>query len=69
MKMNVADVIAPEYLNLARDDRAQSVGKVSTVYEIDIISKQGRRIRLEVSTGSSSAKKVGPSACKASRVT
>jgi PAS domain S-box-containing protein len=51
MKMNVADVIAPEYLNLAREMiRQKSSQRVSTVYEIDIISKQGRRIRLEVST-------------------
>ncbi|HKR13704.1 MAG TPA: PAS domain S-box protein [Pyrinomonadaceae bacterium] len=51
MKMNVSDVIAPEYLNLAREMIAQkSSQKVSTVYEIDIISKDGRRIRLEVST-------------------
>jgi PAS domain S-box-containing protein len=51
MKMNVADVIAPEYLNLAREMIAQKASqKISTVYEIDIISKQGRRIRLEVST-------------------
>ena len=49
--MNVADVIAPEYLNLAREMIAHKASqKVSTVYEIDIISKQGRRIRLEVST-------------------
>ena len=51
MKMNVADVIAPEYLNLAREMIAQKASqRISTVYEIDIISKQGRRIRLEVST-------------------
>ena len=51
MKMNVADVIAPEYLNLAREMIAHKASqKVSTVYEIEIISKQGRRIRLEVST-------------------
>jgi PAS domain S-box-containing protein len=49
--MNVADVIAPEYLNLAREMMARKASeKVSTVYEIDIISKQGRRVRLEVST-------------------
>jgi PAS domain S-box-containing protein len=49
--MNVADVIAPEYLNFAREMIARKASeKVSTVYEIDIISKQGRRIRLEVST-------------------
>jgi PAS domain S-box-containing protein len=50
-KMNVADVIAPEYLNLAREMIAYKANeKVSTVYEIDIITKQGRRVRLEVST-------------------
>lgn len=49
--INVADVIAPEYLSLARDMIAQKTTEgVSTVYEIDIISKQGRRVRLEVST-------------------
>ncbi|HVF22920.1 MAG TPA: PAS domain S-box protein, partial [Pyrinomonadaceae bacterium] len=51
MKMNVADVIAPEYLNLAREMIAhKAAANVSTVYEIDIISKKGRRVRLEVST-------------------
>jgi PAS domain S-box-containing protein len=51
MKMNVADVIAPEYLNLAREMIAhKATANVSTVYEIDIISKKGRRVRLEVST-------------------
>ena len=49
--MNVADVIAPEYLKLAREMIAHKASeKVSTVYEIDIISKHGRRVRLEVST-------------------
>jgi PAS domain S-box-containing protein len=51
MKMNVADVIAPEYLDLAREMIAhKSAERVSTVYEIDIISKKGRRVRLDVST-------------------
>jgi len=49
--MNVADVIAPEYLNLAREMIAHKTAEhVSTVYEIDLISKKGRRVRLEVST-------------------
>ena len=44
-------MIAPEHLSLARNMIAQKATQgVSTVYEIDIISKQGRRIRLEVST-------------------
>ena len=50
-QMNVADVIAPEYLNLAREMIAHKESEnVSTVYELDIISKSGRRVRLEVST-------------------
>ena len=49
--MNVADVIAPEYLSLARDKITHKANeKVSTVYEIDIVTKEGRRVRLEVST-------------------
>ncbi len=50
-KMNVADVIAPEHLSLARDMIAHKANeKVATVYELDIITKQGQRVRLEVST-------------------
>ena len=49
--MNVADVIAPEYLNVAREMLAQKKSdSLSTVYELDIISKDRRRVRLEVST-------------------
>src|SRR6185369_17890113 len=49
--MNVAHVIAPEHLNLAREMIARKANEeVATVYEIDIISKSGRRVRLEVST-------------------
>src|SRR5215213_388899 len=49
--MNVADVIARDYLNLAREMIAHKASeKVSTVYEIDIITRDGRRVRLEVST-------------------
>ncbi|HEX6718870.1 MAG TPA: PAS domain S-box protein [Pyrinomonadaceae bacterium] len=49
--MNVADVIAPEYLKLAREMIAYKANeKVSTVYELDIITKDGPRVRLEVST-------------------
>jgi PAS domain S-box-containing protein len=50
-RMNVADVIAPQFLDLAREMIAHKASeKVSTVYEIDIITKDGRRVRLEVST-------------------
>ena len=51
VKMNVAEVIAPEYLDLAREMTLHKAAEhVPTVYEIDIISKSGRRVRLEVST-------------------
>src|SRR5689334_7028564 len=51
VKMNVADVLAPEYLDLARQMIKQKAEeRVSTVYELDIISKSGHRVRLEVST-------------------
>ncbi|MFN2529935.1 MAG: PAS domain S-box protein [Pyrinomonadaceae bacterium] len=50
-KLNVADVIAPEYLGLAREMIAhKGGGNAATVYELEILSKDGRRVRLEVST-------------------
>ena len=49
--MNIADVIAPEDLDLARQAIANKAsGKAATVYELDLIAKDGRRVRLEVST-------------------
>lgn len=51
MRMNVADVIAPEYLDVARQRTADKAdGKAPTVYELEIITKDKRRVRLEVST-------------------
>ena len=51
MQMNVSDVIAPEYLEIARQRTAEKAdGKAPTVYELEIISKDKRRVRLEVST-------------------
>ncbi|MCM3903849.1 MAG: PAS domain S-box protein [Pyrinomonadaceae bacterium] len=50
-KMNLADVVAPEDLDLARQAIANKAsGKAATVYELDIIAKDGHRVRLEVST-------------------
>ena len=50
-KMNLADVVAPEYLDQARQAIAHKAsGQAATVYELDIIAKDGRRVRLEVST-------------------
>src|SRR4029079_11829705 len=45
-KMNIAEVVAPEYLDLARQMTADKVqGNTSTVYELEIIVKDGRRVR------------------------
>ena len=50
-RMNLADVVAPEYLDLARRAIANKAsGKAATVYELDIIAKDGHRVRLEVSS-------------------
>jgi PAS domain S-box-containing protein len=49
--MNIVDVLAPEYLALARQMITQKTNKkVPTVYELEIVTKTGRRVRLEVST-------------------
>ncbi|MEP6741589.1 MAG: PAS domain S-box protein, partial [bacterium] len=50
-RMNLADVLAPDYLAIARQmmgEKTHSQG--STVYELEIVTKAGRRVRLEVST-------------------
>ena len=49
--MNIADVLAPEYLAIARQMMGHKTdNQGSTVYELEIITKTGRRVRLEVST-------------------
>lgn len=51
LQMNIVDVLAPEYVNTARQMIAQKTdAKASTVYELEIITKNRRRVRLEVST-------------------
>jgi PAS domain S-box-containing protein len=51
MRMNIVDVLAPEYVATARQMLAQKTDdKAATVYELEIITKEGRRVRLEVST-------------------
>ena len=48
---NISEIVCPEYLPLARDMIAKKLREnVKTTYELEIISKQGRRIPLEVST-------------------
>ncbi|HEX7313812.1 MAG TPA: PAS domain S-box protein [Pyrinomonadaceae bacterium] len=50
--LNIAQVVAPEHLELARRMTAQKLRDPArtTVYEVDIISRDGRRLTLEVST-------------------
>jgi diguanylate cyclase (GGDEF)-like protein/PAS domain S-box-containing protein len=49
--LNFVDVVAPEYIELAREQLRKKLksGKPSS-YEIEIISKDGRRIHLELKT-------------------
>ncbi len=49
--MNIVDVLAPEYVSIARRMIAQKTNeKAPTIYELEIVAKDGRRVRLEVST-------------------
>ncbi|HEX8457288.1 MAG TPA: PAS domain S-box protein [Pyrinomonadaceae bacterium] len=49
--LNLAQVIVPEHLALAREMMARkNSADEATVYEVDIIAKDGRRVPLEVST-------------------
>ncbi|MBC8030933.1 MAG: PAS domain S-box protein [Pyrinomonadaceae bacterium] len=50
-RMNIADVLAPEYLPVARQMMARKADEQTpTVYELEIVTKTDRRVRLEVST-------------------
>jgi PAS domain S-box-containing protein len=50
-RMKISDVLAPEYLSLVRQMiTKKTLGRAPTVYELEIITKDGRRVRLEVST-------------------
>ena len=49
--MNVADVVAPELVEYVRQQIARVINKrYGAVYEIEIITKDNRRIALETST-------------------
>src|SRR5882724_1922996 len=51
LQMNIVDVLAPEYLTLARQMITQKTDeKVATIYELELITKSRRRVRLEVTT-------------------
>ncbi|MDT7690074.1 MAG: hypothetical protein QOE46_2833 [Acidobacteriota bacterium] len=50
--LNIAQVVAPEHLELAKRMTGQKLNdpELPTVYELDIIAHDGRRLTLEVST-------------------
>ncbi|HEX8250765.1 MAG TPA: PAS domain S-box protein, partial [Pyrinomonadaceae bacterium] len=49
--LNIAQLVAPEHLELAKEMTARKLKDPQpTIYEIDIINKDGRRLTLEVST-------------------
>lgn len=51
VKLNISQVVAPEFLEAARAMIAQKLGgDKSTAYELEIISKSGERVSLELST-------------------
>ena len=51
LKMNLAQTIAPEYLDKARRMiAAKLTGEEVTAYEVEIIAKDGRRVAIEVNT-------------------
>ena len=51
LAMNIAQVVAPESLEAARQMTAKKIAQdVATTYEIDIIAKDGRYVSLELST-------------------
>ena len=51
LTMNLASVVAPEYLDAARTMTARKIEhERPTTYELEIIAKQGHRVTLELST-------------------
>lgn len=51
LRMNISQVVAPEYLSLAKEMITKKAGgEAPTVYELEIVTKDGSRVRLEVST-------------------
>ncbi|MGH9816209.1 MAG: diguanylate cyclase [Candidatus Acidiferrales bacterium] len=51
LKMNFAELVAPEYLELARQMMAHKLaGEPPRMYEVEILAKDGHRIALELST-------------------
>ncbi len=49
LKLNIADVVAPEFLEMARSKMRIQRGKTVLPYELEIVSKDGERIPVELS--------------------
>ncbi len=51
LRLNIADTIAPEFVDVAREMIAEKLsGKESTAYDIEILAKDGSRVCVEVNT-------------------
>lgn len=50
IKLNISDVVAPEDLQAAIERIASSISEEALRYELDIISKDGRRVSLELNS-------------------
>jgi PAS domain S-box-containing protein len=51
LKMNLAQTVAPEYLDISRQMIARKLaGEKETVYDLEIIAKDGHRVKVEVNT-------------------
>jgi len=51
LKLNITDVVAPEHLDNVRQRIAEKLQKdVSTTYEVEVVTKDGRRLWIEVSS-------------------
>ncbi|HSS21597.1 MAG TPA: response regulator [Pyrinomonadaceae bacterium] len=51
LRMNVSEVLAPEYLGLAASMLTEKADKNGpSAYEVEIITKDGRRVRVEISS-------------------
>ncbi|MBV9216826.1 MAG: EAL domain-containing protein, partial [Acidobacteria bacterium] len=51
LSLNLADVVAPEYLESAKTMTARKMaGEGPTTYQLDIIAKEGHRVTLDLST-------------------
>ena len=51
LRMNIADILAPDYVAVARQMLARKANDhTPTVYTLEILTKTNRRVRLEVST-------------------